>query len=192
MASAGLPAGSQDMTDDPAHGATDGPPTSRAGEWLLPHLGGVCFTALVFGDVDKAKSLAAAFGAGTAAPSACDGASGDRASYRGASASPAAGTPKAGPIAMQVVAVLAPDATVSADAIPSSVIALRDVEGLAARRYDARPGTVYLLRPDQHVCARFRDASPADLRAASARALGYPPPVAALAAASRTEQVETA
>jgi len=35
-------------------------------------------------------------------------------------------------------------------------LALRDRDGLAARRYDARPGTCYLIRPDQHVCARWR------------------------------------
>ncbi len=47
-----------------------------------------------------------------------------------------------------------------------------DVEGLAARRYDARDGTAYLLRPDQHVCARWRAPSEALLRAALARAGG--------------------
>jgi 3-(3-hydroxy-phenyl)propionate hydroxylase len=45
-----------------------------------------------------------------------------------------------------------------------------DVEGLAARRYDARPGTVYLLRPDQHVCARWREFDLPSVRAAIARA----------------------
>ena len=47
---------------------------------------------------------------------------------------------------------------------------IHDLEGLAARRYDARPGTVYLLRPDQHVCARWRRYDLADMRAAIARA----------------------
>jgi 3-(3-hydroxy-phenyl)propionate hydroxylase len=47
---------------------------------------------------------------------------------------------------------------------------LRDVEGHAARRYDARPGTAYLFRPDQHVCARWRKVDAAAVRAAIARA----------------------
>ena len=45
-----------------------------------------------------------------------------------------------------------------------------DIEGLAARRYDARPGTCYLLRPDQHVCARWRTYDRAAVDAAMARA----------------------
>jgi 3-(3-hydroxy-phenyl)propionate hydroxylase len=45
-----------------------------------------------------------------------------------------------------------------------------DVQGLAARRYEARPGTVYLLRPDQHVCARWREFDLPSVRAAIARA----------------------
>ena len=47
---------------------------------------------------------------------------------------------------------------------------IRDVQGLAVRRYDARPGTVYLLRPDQHVCARWRAFDLPSVRAAIARA----------------------
>jgi 3-(3-hydroxy-phenyl)propionate hydroxylase len=49
---------------------------------------------------------------------------------------------------------------------------LQDVEGLAARRYDARPGTAYLIRPDQHVCARWRRPAAAAVQAALARAEG--------------------
>jgi len=45
-----------------------------------------------------------------------------------------------------------------------------DVEGLAAKRYDAQPGTFYLFRPDQHVCARWRHFDVASIRAALARA----------------------
>jgi len=45
-----------------------------------------------------------------------------------------------------------------------------DIQGLAAKRYNARPGTVYLLRPDQHVCARWRTFDLAGVRAAIARA----------------------
>jgi 3-(3-hydroxy-phenyl)propionate hydroxylase len=47
---------------------------------------------------------------------------------------------------------------------------MRDVEGLAAARYDAREGTCYLVRPDQHVCARWRRFDRAKLEAALARA----------------------
>src|SRR6516164_4239782 len=45
-----------------------------------------------------------------------------------------------------------------------------DVEGLAAKRYDAQPGTFYLFRPDQHVCARWRHFDVASVRTALARA----------------------
>jgi 3-(3-hydroxy-phenyl)propionate hydroxylase len=48
--------------------------------------------------------------------------------------------------------------------------ALRDVEGLAARRYDALSGTAYLIRPDHHVCARWRAVDAAQVSAALARA----------------------
>ena len=47
-----------------------------------------------------------------------------------------------------------------------SVHVLKDIEGLASRRYDAQSGAVYLLRPDQHVAARWRNPSVADVRAA--------------------------
>ena len=47
---------------------------------------------------------------------------------------------------------------------------IEDVQGLAARRYEAKPGTVYLLRPDQHVCARWREFDLPSVRAAIARA----------------------
>jgi 3-(3-hydroxy-phenyl)propionate hydroxylase len=73
-----------------------------------------------------------------------------------------------------VVAIVPPESTAESEVVGSSLAVLQDVDGLAARRYDARPGTVYLLRPDQHVCARFRDASAAALQAAMHRALGEP------------------
>ena len=68
----------------------------------------------------------------------------------------------------------------AAPRLPDSAAALRvenvspadDVEGLAARRYDARPGTTYLVRPDQHVCARWRRFDPEAVRAALGRATG--------------------
>ena len=49
---------------------------------------------------------------------------------------------------------------------------LDDVDGLAARRYDAAPETAYLVRPDQHVCARWRVPSETAVRDALARAGG--------------------
>jgi len=48
-----------------------------------------------------------------------------------------------------------------------------DIDGLAARRYDARPGTCYLIRPDQHVAARWRRFDAVAVRAALARACGH-------------------
>ncbi len=47
---------------------------------------------------------------------------------------------------------------------------LLDMQGLAARRYDARDGTAYVLRPDQHVCARMRAPDAERVRAAVRRA----------------------
>ncbi len=59
-----------------------------------------------------------------------------------------------------------------ADATAIGAQALRDVDGLAAERYDGAAGTVYLMRPDQHVCARWRHVTANDLSVALERALG--------------------
>ncbi|WP_055325518.1 FAD-dependent oxidoreductase [Ralstonia solanacearum] len=56
--------------------------------------------------------------------------------------------------------------------VAPGVIALEDVDGLAAQRYDARPGTTYLIRPDQHVCARWRGTDAPTLAIALQRASG--------------------
>ena len=58
------------------------------------------------------------------------------------------------------------------DAAEPDALALHDIQGLAARRYDARPGTCYLIRPDQHVAARWRRFDAAAVTAALARAMG--------------------
>lgn len=50
---------------------------------------------------------------------------------------------------------------------------LHDVEGWAARRYDAKAGNAYLLRPDQHVCARWRQPTEAAVADALQRAKGH-------------------
>jgi 3-(3-hydroxy-phenyl)propionate hydroxylase len=69
-------------------------------------------------------------------------------------------------------------ASLAAGAIPVRVLqvggrgGVRDLQGLAASRYDARDGTCYLLRPDQHVCARWRSFDRAKVEAALARATG--------------------
>jgi 3-(3-hydroxy-phenyl)propionate hydroxylase len=55
-------------------------------------------------------------------------------------------------------------------AAESPGVAVDDVQGLAAARYDARPGTCYLLRPDHHVGARWRAFDITDVRRAIARA----------------------
>ena len=61
------------------------------------------------------------------------------------------------------------------DAAEPAPAALHDMQGLAARRYDAQPGTCYLIRPDQHVAARWRRFDAAAVRAALARATGHAP-----------------
>jgi 3-(3-hydroxy-phenyl)propionate hydroxylase len=53
----------------------------------------------------------------------------------------------------------------------AGVRALADVDGLAARRYDAAPGTAYLVRSDQHVTARWRRFEADAVRQAARRAL---------------------
>ena len=47
----------------------------------------------------------------------------------------------------------------------------RDLQGLAARRYDLRPGSAVLMRPDRHVAARWRAPTPEAVAAAVRRAL---------------------
>ena len=59
------------------------------------------------------------------------------------------------------------------DAAEPDAQALHDLQGLAARRYDARPGTCYLIRPDQHVAARWRGFELPAVAAALARAKGW-------------------
>lgn len=49
---------------------------------------------------------------------------------------------------------------------------LVDIDGLAAKHYDARPGTFYLIRPDQHVAGRWRRFDLANVRTALARSTG--------------------
>ncbi|AEG71669.1 FAD-dependent oxidoreductase [Ralstonia solanacearum] len=69
--------------------------------------------------------------------------------------------------------------------VAPGVIALEDVDGLAAQRYNARPGTTYLIRPDQHVCARWRGTDAPTLAIALQRASGRTaatPPTRAAAA----------
>jgi len=50
------------------------------------------------------------------------------------------------------------------------ILAVEDVGGLAASRYEAQEGTCYLVRPDQHVCARWRRFDLAEVQRAIARA----------------------
>jgi 3-(3-hydroxy-phenyl)propionate hydroxylase len=59
--------------------------------------------------------------------------------------------------------------------VPVDIVHL-DLDGPAARRYDARPGTAYLIRPDQHVAARWRRVDAARVRAALARATAQETP----------------
>ncbi|CAN5491418.1 FAD-dependent oxidoreductase [soil metagenome] len=129
-----------------AGGATPGSDRDDTA-WLLGHVGGGAFTALVFDDAAAVNTLQGA-GAGLAALSVVH-------IVRGASSASAKSAP-----------------TAPAKTPP---ITLGDTEGLAAQRFDARPGSVYLLRPDQHVCARWRTLDVTAFRAALQRALGVSP-----------------
>ncbi|MGN6316850.1 FAD-dependent oxidoreductase [Trinickia sp.] len=124
-------------------------------DWLLAHIGGR-FTVLVFADengggvgedgraaIERVRSLGVAV---------------DVVLVAGASAA-ASGNDDG-------------FARLTAEAGDIGAVALRDVQGLAAQRYDASAGAVYLIRPDQHVCARWRKVRPDDIRAALMRALG--------------------
>ncbi len=50
---------------------------------------------------------------------------------------------------------------------------LRDLEGIAHRRYDARPGTTYLIRPDRYIAGRWRNFATQSLEAALKRGKGH-------------------
>lgn len=65
--------------------------------------------------------------------------------------------------------IVTSSANVQPNGSDGAVVA-RDLEGYAARRFDAHPGTTYLLRPDQHVCGRWRRFDAQQVRAALARA----------------------
>ena len=54
--------------------------------------------------------------------------------------------------------------------LPYDLVAIEDVEGWVAQRFDATPGSFYLIRPDQHICARWRKFQPDWVGAAVARA----------------------
>ena len=71
------------------------------------------------------------------------------------------------------VVLIATGTTVGAAICDADARVLVDVEGHAARRYDARPGTCYLVRPDQHICARWRAFDLAAITAAIGRAIGH-------------------
>ena len=127
----------------PGAACVDAPVAGEDGKpWLLPHLGDG-FVALIFG-----------------APAGLD-----------ASATEALRQLQHGDIPLRVVFVTDAAIQASAQAWPGAVV-LRDVEGLAARRYDARAGTCYLIRPDQHVCARWRGVDARRVAEALARATG--------------------
>jgi len=127
----------------PGAACVDAPVAGEDGKpWLLPHLGDG-FVALIFG-----------------APAGLD-----------ASATEALRQLQHGDIPLRVVFVTDVAIQASAQTWPGAVV-LRDVEGLAARRYDARAGTCYLIRPDQHVCARWRGVDARRVAEALARATG--------------------
>ncbi len=128
----------------PGASCADAPLTDTQGreQWLLAQLGGR-FTALVFCRAGEAL------------------ASGTRAALDALAA---------GAVPMHFVAVLEGEGAAPAG-LPSGTSVLRDVDGLAAQRYDARDGACYLIRPDQHVCARWRHADAPRVERALKRAL---------------------
>jgi len=128
----------------PGAACADAPVSGTADQqWLLPLLGDD-FVALVFG-----------------APAGLDTAC--RNALRAL---------QQGEVPLRLVFVTDAAIAASADAWPGATV-VRDVEGLAAMRYDARPGTCYLIRPDQHVCGRWRTVDAARLADALARATGH-------------------
>jgi 3-(3-hydroxy-phenyl)propionate hydroxylase len=58
-------------------------------------------------------------------------------------------------------------------AAPRGWTLLRDLEGIAHKRYDARPGTTYLIRPDRYVAGRWRSFATQSLEAALRRGTGH-------------------
>ena len=127
----------------PGAACADAPVCSMSGEpWLLSRLGDQ-FVALIFG-----------------APAGLDAAT-----RRALQALQQGAAP------LRLVFVTDAAIAASADPWPGATV-VRDVEGLAARRYDARAGTCYLIRPDQHVCARWRTVDAARVGAALDRAIG--------------------
>jgi 3-(3-hydroxy-phenyl)propionate hydroxylase len=66
-----------------------------------------------------------------------------------------------------------PADTLLVDGDAPGFTALKDVEGLVARRCGLPPGGCLLVRPDQHVAARWRAFDDAAVRAALARATGH-------------------
>ena len=75
------------------------------------------------------------------------------------------------PLRLVVVSASALKADSKPQGFPPSAVIAHDIEGLAAKRYDALPGTFYLIRPDQHVCARWRQIDTAQVELALKRAL---------------------
>lgn len=130
----------------PGAACADAPVCGMAGvtgePWLLPRLGDQ-FVALIFG-----------------APAGLDAAT--RSALQAL---------QQGAVPLRLVFVTDAAIAASADPWPGATV-VRDVEGLAARRYDARAGTCYLIRPDQHVCARWRTVDAARIGAALDRAIG--------------------
>ncbi|WP_233866338.1 FAD-dependent oxidoreductase [Paraburkholderia adhaesiva] len=129
---------------EPGASCADAPVLSGDGreDWLLAHLGDR-FTGLVF----------------------CRGAS-----PLDAQSLDALQTLARGPMPLAFVVILEGDAAVPAG-LPETAVILRDVRGLAARRYGAEDGAFYLIRPDQHVCARFKRFDAARVEAALKRTL---------------------
>ena len=74
------------------------------------------------------------------------------------------------PLSLPVAGLMVTRAARSA---PEGWTVLRDVEGIAHRRYDARPGTTYLIRPDRYVAGRWRSFAAQDLEAALKKGMGH-------------------
>ncbi|MEP7064345.1 MAG: FAD-dependent oxidoreductase [Betaproteobacteria bacterium] len=146
--------------------AADAPVASNGGEWLIDHLGGR-FVLLMFDAAMAAadvRRLRETYHCDVVAVVAPTPALSRKREREAPSDGAVNGERQAEPAEGQRQAIRGAEANIEV---------LIDIEGRAARRYDARPGSCYLVRPDQHICARWRAFDMASVIAAIDRATAH-------------------